>query len=131
MAPSPRSCCRRALSHKESAFLCVRGEARRSLCSSLARRTKLWFAGRGWLARGADALLRRGLARLPPRVVQVILQLETELQAKEDERADMEENLAAAFSEVVKDLSSRVTTLTAERDRLLVSLEEATHRRKG
>ena len=42
----------------------------------------------------------------------------------------MEENLAAAFSEVVKDLSNRVTALTAERDRLLVSLEDATHRRR-
>lgn len=61
---------------------------------------------------------------------EVILQLETELQAKEDERADMEENLANAFSEVVKDLSTRVASLTLERDRLLVSLEGATSRRK-
>lgn len=29
-------------------------------------------------------------------------------QAKEDERAEMEENLASAFSEIVKDLSNRV-----------------------
>jgi len=62
---------------------------------------------------------------------EVILQLETELQAKEDERAEMEEKLAGAFSEVVKDLSNRVTALTAERDRLLVSLESTTHRRKA
>ena len=60
----------------------------------------------------------------------MILQLETELQCALDERADMEENLAAAFSEVVKDLSNRVTSLTAERDGLLVKLEGATHRRK-
>ncbi|KAL3916284.1 MAG: hypothetical protein SGPRY_006888 [Prymnesium sp.] len=61
---------------------------------------------------------------------EVILQLETELQVKEDERADMEENLAAAFSEVVKDLTSRVSALTAERDQLLISLEEVKSRRK-
>lgn len=62
---------------------------------------------------------------------EVILQLETELQVKEDERADMEENLAAAFSEVVKDLSNRVQSLTLERDRLMVELEAATGRRGG
>lgn len=42
----------------------------------------------------------------------------------------MEENLAAAFSEVVKDLTSRVSALTAERDQLLISLEEVKSRRK-
>jgi len=62
---------------------------------------------------------------------EVILQLEVELQAKEDERADMEENLASAFSEVVKDLTTRAQTLSLERDRLLVALEAATGRKGG
>jgi regulator of replication initiation timing len=58
---------------------------------------------------------------------EVVLQLETELASKEQERAEMEEQLSAAFSGVIADAQSRIASLTAERDRLLVSVEEATH----
>ena len=56
---------------------------------------------------------------------EVILQLETELACKEQERADMEENLPQAFGSVIADAQGRISKLTAERDRLLISLEEA------
>ena len=56
---------------------------------------------------------------------EVILQLESELVFKEQERADMEENLSKAFSGVLDDAHARITTLTAERDRLLMAVEGA------
>jgi len=62
---------------------------------------------------------------------EVILQLEAELVYKDQERADMEENLSKAFSSVLDDAHARITKLTAERDRLLVQLEEAQHGKKG
>uniref|UniRef100_A0A7S0Q9C0 C2 NT-type domain-containing protein n=1 Tax=Coccolithus braarudii TaxID=221442 RepID=A0A7S0Q9C0_9EUKA len=61
----------------------------------------------------------------------VIEQLEVELQRKEQERADMEESLSNAFSAVIKELQARVTGLTAERDRLLVAVAEASGRKGG
>jgi len=61
----------------------------------------------------------------------VIEQLEVELQRKELERAEMEEQLSAAFGGLIKDMQARVTGLTAERDRLLMSLNEATGRKGG
>ena len=56
---------------------------------------------------------------------EVLLQLETELVAKETERADMEENLARAFGGALDEAHARIASLTSERDRLLISLEEA------
>jgi len=61
----------------------------------------------------------------------VIQQLEVELQRLEQEKADMEEQLSAAFGVVVKELQGRVTGLTAERDRLLVQLAELSGRKGG
>ena len=54
---------------------------------------------------------------------EVVLQLETELVAKEQERADMEEQLSRAFGGVISDAHARITQLTAERDKLLVQIE--------
>ena len=62
---------------------------------------------------------------------EVVLQLETELVAKESERAEMEEQLSRAFGGVISDAHARIGQLTAERDRLLVSLEEHTKHKKG
>jgi len=62
---------------------------------------------------------------------EVVLQLETELVAKEQERADMEEQLSKAFGGVLDDAQERIARLTAERDRLLVSLEELQHKKGG
>ena len=62
---------------------------------------------------------------------EVVLQLETELVAKESERAEMEEQLSKAFGGVISDAHARIGQLTAERDRLLVSLEEHTKHKKG
>ena len=62
---------------------------------------------------------------------EVILQLETELYQEHHERADMEENLSRAFRSVLDDAHSRITLLTAERDRLMVALEEATGKKGG
>uniref|UniRef100_A0A7S2DSJ3 Uncharacterized protein n=1 Tax=Haptolina brevifila TaxID=156173 RepID=A0A7S2DSJ3_9EUKA len=59
----------------------------------------------------------------------VIFQLETELVAKEQERADMEEQLATAFSSLLEDAQLQLAGLKAERDRLMVSLEEANSKR--
>ena len=56
----------------------------------------------------------------------VILQLEVELETKEGERAEMEEQLSAAFGGVIKELQARVTSLQGERDALLVRHEQAT-----
>lgn len=53
----------------------------------------------------------------------VIQQLEVELQSSRQERADMEEQLSAAFGAVIKELQTRVNTLTTERDRLLIGHE--------
>ena len=61
---------------------------------------------------------------------EVVLQLETELVAKEQERATMEEQLSQAFGAVIGEGAQRVAQLTAERDRLLVQLEEAS-KKKG
>jgi hypothetical protein len=55
---------------------------------------------------------------------EVVLQLETELVAKEQERADMEENLSSAFGAVIGDLNGRISQLTTERDGLLIKIEE-------
>ena len=55
---------------------------------------------------------------------EVVLQLESELVAKETERADMEEQLSRAFGGVIAEAHGRVAQLTAERDKLLVQLEE-------
>lgn len=60
----------------------------------------------------------------------VIQQLEVELQANQQERADMEEQLSAAFGDVIKELQARVNALTGERDRLLIGTE-ASNGRKG
>ena len=57
---------------------------------------------------------------------EVVLQLETELVAKEQERADMEESLSRAFGGVISDAHARIAQLTAERDRLMVDLEAKT-----
>jgi DNA repair exonuclease SbcCD ATPase subunit len=62
---------------------------------------------------------------------EVILQLETELYQEHHERADMEENLSRAFRSVLDDAHSRITLLTAERDRLMVALEEVTGKKGG
>ena len=62
---------------------------------------------------------------------EVILQLETELGCKEQERAEMEENLAAAFGAALDEAQNRIAQLTQEREDLMVRLEEATHGRKG
>ena len=58
---------------------------------------------------------------------EVVLQLETELAAKEQERAEMEENLSKAFGGVIAEAHERIHMLTTERDGLMVKLEEATH----
>ena len=68
--------------------------------------------------------------RVRPRV-QVVLQLETELVQKEQERADMEEQLSRAFGGVISDQGQRIAQLTAERDKLLVSLEGHSKSKKG
>jgi len=60
---------------------------------------------------------------------EVILQLETELVAKEQERADMEEQLATAFRGHLEDAHAQLAALKAERDRLMLSLEEANSKR--
>ena len=52
-----------------------------------------------------------------------------ELDRKEQDSAAMEENMANAFSNVIKELQARVSGLTAERNKLLVSLAEAKGRR--
>ena len=62
---------------------------------------------------------------------EVVLQLETELAAKEQERADMEESLSRAFGGLLQEANTRVDALTVERDRLLVSLEEASVSKRG
>ena len=62
---------------------------------------------------------------------EVVLQLETELVAKESERAEMEEQLSSAFSGVIAEAHARIGQLTSERDKLLVQLEEAAHKKKG
>ena len=54
---------------------------------------------------------------------EVVLQLETELVVKDQERADMEENLSRAFSGVIAEAHARISQLTAERDKLMVDLE--------
>ena len=46
----------------------------------------------------------------------------------EQERADMEENLAKAFGAAIQEAHERIARLTTERDRLLVSVEEGTKR---
>lgn len=61
---------------------------------------------------------------------EVVLQLETELVAKESERSEMEEQLSAAFSGVIAEAHARIGQLTTERDRLMVQLEEA-QKKKG
>tara|TARA_B110001452_G_scaffold264363_1_gene267260 strand:+ start:1500 stop:2579 length:1080 start_codon:yes stop_codon:yes gene_type:complete len=61
----------------------------------------------------------------------VILQLEVELEAKEGERAEMEEQLSAAFGGVIKELQARVTSLVTERDALLVRQEAAAGKKGG
>ena len=61
----------------------------------------------------------------------VVTQLEVELQMKEQERAEMEESLSAAFSGVAKEMQERINGLAAERDRLLVQREETTGRKGG
>ena len=61
----------------------------------------------------------------------VVLQLEVELEAKETERAEMEEQLSAAFGGVIKELQERVTSLGAERDALLVRQEQASGKKGG
>ena len=70
------------------------------------------------------------LLLLPPRCNElggkrdeVVLQLETELVVKDQERADMEENLSRAFSGVIAEAHARISQLTAERDKLMVDLE--------
>eukprot|EP00321_Phaeocystis_globosa_P016036 CAMPEP_0118812348 /NCGR_PEP_ID=MMETSP1162-20130426/2239_1 /TAXON_ID=33656 /ORGANISM="Phaeocystis Sp, Strain CCMP2710" /LENGTH=358 /DNA_ID=CAMNT_0006742067 /DNA_START=31 /DNA_END=1107 /DNA_ORIENTATION=- len=55
---------------------------------------------------------------------EVALQLEMEIEAKEGDRAEMEEQLSAAFGGVIKELQARVTSLVSERDALL-SRQEA------
>lgn len=60
---------------------------------------------------------------------EVILQLETELSAKEAERAEMEEQLSAAFGGLLNDAQARIAAITAERDRLLVSIESGAARK--
>ena len=62
---------------------------------------------------------------------EVVLQLETELAAKEHERAEMEEGLSKAFGSVIAEAQARVAMLQQERDGLMVRLEEATHGRRG
>ena len=47
----------------------------------------------------------------------------TQAHNRAQERADMEEQLSAAFGEVIKELTMRVSALTSERDSLLVRLE--------
>ena len=54
---------------------------------------------------------------------EVVLQLETELVAKESERAEMEEQLSSAFSGVIAEAHARIGQLTSERDKLLVQLD--------
>lgn len=61
----------------------------------------------------------------------VIMQLEVELEAKEGERAEMEEQLSAAFGGVIKELQARVTSLVTERDALLVRQEAAAGKKGG
>ena len=61
----------------------------------------------------------------------VILQLEVELETKEGERAEMEEQLSAAFGGVIKELQARVTSLVTERDALLVRQEAAAGKKGG
>lgn len=43
----------------------------------------------------------------------------------------MEEQLSKAFGGVLDDAQERIARLTAERDRLLVSLEELQHKKGG
>ena len=50
---------------------------------------------------------------------EVALQLEIELEAKEGDRAEMEEQLSGAFGGVIKELQARVSSLVSERDALL------------
>ena len=50
---------------------------------------------------------------------EVVLMLETELAAKEQERTDMEEELSKAFGGLLTEAQARINSLTAERDRLL------------
>jgi len=62
---------------------------------------------------------------------EVILQLEAEVVSKDEERAEMEEQLAKAFSGALADASSQISALKTERDRLMVGLEEAASKRGG
>jgi hypothetical protein len=62
---------------------------------------------------------------------EVILQLESELSRKDIERAEMEENLAKAFGGALDEAHARISALTVERDRLLVSLDEVATRKGG
>lgn len=62
---------------------------------------------------------------------EVVLQLETELAAKEQERADMEESLSKAFGEVIAEAHARIAMLQQERDGLMVRIEEMTHSRRA
>ena len=51
-----------------------------------------------------------------------VLQLETELAAKEQERADME-RVSKAFGEVIAEAHARIAMLQQERDGLMVRIE--------
>ena len=58
---------------------------------------------------------------------EVVLQLETELVAKEQERAEMEEQLSRAFGSVIEEAHERIGKLTTEREALMIKLEESSH----
>ena len=58
---------------------------------------------------------------------EVVLQLETELVAKEQERAEMEEQLSRAFGSVIGEAHERIGKLTTEREALMIKLEESSH----